>query len=395
MTHIRIKLESLLRASHDVSFEENIICGFFAIQDRDGLELIEQIHNNEIEDTRSNLVSTVSDPIIGDTVQYEIRLFDTGNDYASYQNFISQRFRLVIENKHLAEEYTIYEDFYEQINGNPSLIDALELIAKFIKCFSSKFYFHNERIIIFSKTHCEIPLQNKQYQNYLAIAKTLHTESNERQSIIDFINWLNVSINTNDEFTESMSVHQTERYTIVGSEIIDSLSNHDKNERIFLLLKNIENIFQLSISKYHLYLDDFKYSKFTEKLTKHADEFLVKVNKTITDIQTQILAIPLAVTVIASINRNNDINLYIYSSFIFYLMMVFYATCQQAFNLIHIEDQIKSFKTLTALPEGLQKKWDEEINPIKKKIFWHKIYFIFVSISISVLCYYCLIKIFN
>ena len=356
MTHIRIKLESLLRASHDVSFEENIICGFFAIQDRDGLELIEQIHNNEIEDTRSNLVSTVSDPIIGDTVQYEIRLFDTGNDYASYQNFISQRFRLVIENKHLAEEYTIYEDFYEQINGNPSLIDALELIAKFIKCFSSKFYFHNERIIIFSKTHCEIPLQNKQYQNYLAIAKTLHTESNERQSIIDFINWLNVSINTNDEFTESMSVHQTERYTIVGSEIIDSLSNHDKNERIFLLLKNIENIFQLSISKYHLYLDDFKYSKFTEKLTKHADEFLVKVNKTITDIQTQILAIPLAVTVIASINRNNDINLYIYSSFIFYLMMVFYATCQQAFNLIHIEDQIKSFKTLTALPEGLQKK---------------------------------------
>ncbi|MDV4339042.1 hypothetical protein MSG81_03110 [Acinetobacter baumannii] len=140
-------------------------------------------------------------------------------------------------------------------------------------------------------------------------------------------------------------------------------------------------------------MDDFKYSKFIEKINKYADEFLVKVNKVITDLQTQVLAIPLAVAAITAFKETDKINDFIYAGFLIYLAMVFYASCQQAYNLKHIEIQIKQFDSIAKLPKDLSFKWEEEILPVNKKILWHKAYLVAISIFIGVLAGICIINI--
>ncbi|MDC5672165.1 hypothetical protein OFN19_18200, partial [Acinetobacter baumannii] len=176
-------------------------------------------------------------------------------------------------------------------------------------------------------------------------------------------------------------------------EFVDHLITFDKNERVFTLLKNIDTIYQSTLSKYSLYLEDFKYSKFTDKITKYSEEFLNRVNKVISDLQSQILAIPLAISVITIFKDDNKINVYIYAGFLIYLLMVFYACCQQAYNLIHIKAQINQFNEYANLPKKLSPQWKKDIRPVKKKIFWHESFLVLVALFIGFLIGICIINI--
>lgn len=200
--------------------------------------------------------------------------------------------------------------------------------------------------------------------------------------------------NSNDEnLTKALGVHQSERYSIAASEFIDNLITLDKNERVFNLLKNIDTIYQSILSKYSLYLDDFKFSKFTDKITKYSEDFLNKVNKVITDLQSQILAIPLAISAITLFKDTDKINSYIYAGFLVYLFIVFYSSCQQAYNLAHIKIQIKQFNEVAKLPKELSTEWKKEIKPVNKKIFCHQIFLLMVSLFIGFLIGICIINI--
>jgi hypothetical protein len=73
--------------------------------------------------------------------------------------------------------------------------------------------------------------------------------------------------------------------------------------------------------------------------------------------------------------------------------MVFYSCCQQAYNLIHIKNQIKQFNEFAKLPKDLSFEWKEEIRPIKKKIMCHEFFLISVSLFVGVLIGVCIQKI--
>ncbi|WP_227515317.1 hypothetical protein [Acinetobacter baumannii] len=214
------------------------------------------------------------------------------------------------------------------------------------------------------------------------------------QSLKNFIDWLSIESSSNDQgLTNALEVHKSERYSIAASEFVDHLITFEKNERVFSLLKNIDTIYQSTLSKYSLYLEDFKYSKFTDKITKHSEEFLNRVNKVISDLQSQILAIPLAISLITVFKENEKVNVYIYAGFLIYLIMVFYACCQQAYNLIHIKAQINQFNEYANLPKDLSPEWKKEIKPVKTKIFWHESFLVLVALFIGFLIGICIINI--
>jgi hypothetical protein len=81
------------------------------------------------------------------------------------------------------------------------------------------------------------------------------------------------------------------------------------------------------------------------------------------------LAIPLAVSVITVFRTTSSVNEYIYIGFMVYLFMVLYASFQQAYNLKHIEIQIKQFNVISKLPRELAFQWTNEIEPVNNKIF--------------------------
>lgn len=385
-----MNLEILLKKSNRVSFSAERIKGFFRLQESSDVLLIKRLENGEVPH-----ISFQTDALkykVGGEISYNISLLHTGYQYASYQNYIQHSLNTTTIPPVSNGSFLIYEDFYnQQINTDfKSLIIPLNSIIFFIRCLASKYYYRDNQIIIFARTHCEIPIQPNNFNRYIELAKDYLKSEPLLESIQKFTDWLVATSEVQDEsLAKSLAVHENERYAIAASEFVDSLSSSDKNERIFSLLGNIDNIYQSTLSKYSLYLDDFKYSKFNDKIAKYADDFLVKVNKVISDLQTQILAIPLAVAALATFKPNTQLNQFIFFAFFLYSIMVFYATAQQAYNLQHIESQIKNFINDNKLPSTLDAKWFSEIRPVNKKIFWHKIYLIFVFLFISIVMWIC------
>ncbi|EIR6161525.1 hypothetical protein LXC30_003998, partial [Acinetobacter baumannii] len=390
MNQTKVRIESLLKISHDVTFDEQNIKGYACLKTEEDLALLNEFNDGLIADLSCKL--EVYRFNIGDEVNYTLSLYHTGQQFASYENFILHQMNFT-NNTILSDEYVIYEEKYKVDHGEKAISNILKLFSDFIKILSEKYFYRDNQIVLFSKTHCEISVQPRYYEKYLDLAKVYNDLSLD-QSLKNFIDWLSIESSSNDQgLTNALEVHKSERYSIAASEFVDHLITFEKNERVFSLLKNIDTIYQSTLSKYSLYLEDFKYSKFTDKITKHSEEFLNRVNKVISDLQSQILAIPLAISLITVFKENEKVNVYIYAGFLIYLIMVFYACCQQAYNLIHIKAQINQFNEYANLPKDLSPEWKKEIKPVKTKIFWHESYLVLVALFIGFLIGICIINI--
>ncbi|MFP5028601.1 hypothetical protein ACLFLG_00820 [Acinetobacter pittii] len=386
MNQTQIKLEQLLKISHTVDFNAQYIEGVVCLKEQSDCDLLQEFDDGKIADLSFN-TKAYSDFDIGDTVEYHIGLHHTGLQFASYENFIFHQLDFA-QNDPLSSEYVIYEEKYKVSKGEEPISFVLKLFADFIKILSEKYFYRDNQIILFSKTHCEININSRNSEKYIDLAK-VYKGLKLDEALKKFIDWLLVDNNSNDEgLNKALGVHQSERYSIAASEFVDHLITVDKNERIFNLLKNIDTIYQSALSKYSLYLEDFKYSKFTDKIKKHSEEFLNRINKVISDLQSQILAIPLAISAITFFK--DRVNIYVCAGFLIYLLMVFYSCCQQAYNLIHIKNQINQFDEFAKLPKELSLEWKEEIRPIKKKILCHEIFLVLVSLFVGVLIGVCI-----
>lgn len=389
MDQKREKIEALLALSSDLKFENNSISGTVLPVTEDDVALISVFVDSTFQD---NFVYTKILPEKNESSSFRLNLIQDSKNYASYQSYIEHKFD-VSKKVNLDDMDVIYENLEQVKKGEHDYIPELILFAQFIRCLSDNYYQKNNVLIFFSKNYCEVPIQPRAADRYIELVKLYQANEILQKSLKIFLNWIMEQKVQSEETTEPLSAHKNELYVIIATEIIENLASVDKTDRIFHLIKNVENIINDTKSKYSLYLDDFKYSKFIEKINKYADEFLVKVNKVISDLQTQVLAIPLAISVITVFKTTSTVNEYIYIGFLIYLFMVLYASFQQAYNLKHIEMQIKQFNVISKLPGELASQWSIEIEPVHKKIFWHKLYLVLVSSFIGVLIGVCILNI--
>ncbi len=69
----------------------------------------------------------------------------------------------------------------------------LKLFSDFIKILSEKYFYRDNQIVLFSKTHCEISVQPRYYEKYLDLAKVYNDLSLD-QSLKNFIDWLSMAL---------------------------------------------------------------------------------------------------------------------------------------------------------------------------------------------------------
>lgn len=391
----KISLEALLKKSENVTFSAQSIKGVFRLEGISDVSLVRQFENGEIPNL--SFQTEVLNYVKGDKLPYTIALHHTGKQYASYQSYIQHSLKAV-NNFTPSENILIYEEIYNQYSNTDqkSKIEPLNSIIFFIGCLAKQYYYRDNQIIIFAKNHCEIPVQHNSFEKYLDIALSYINSDQLLDSLQKFTDWLSSSYDSTDyDLSKSLAVHENERYTIAASEFVDNLNSIDKGDRVFHILKNIDIIYQSTLSKYSLYLDDFKYSRFNDKIAKYADDFLIKVNKTISELQTQILAIPLSVAILGTLKPDTKLNQFIFLAFLIYSIMVFYATAQQTYNLNLISSQIKNFISDNKIPDSLSGKWNTEITPIENKIFWHRVYLICVFLFVDLVIWLCTYKLTN
>ena len=388
MIQKREKIEALLALSTALKFENNSISGTVAPVTEADVALIKIFIDETFgDDFKFDKII----PRENEASPFRLNLRQDSCNYSTYQSYIEHKFD-VSKKVNLNDTDVIYENLDNMRRNQADYIPELKLFAQFIGALSDNYYQKNNVLIFFSKNYCEVPVQPRAVEKYIELVKLYKTNDNLKKSLKNFLDWITEQ-KTQSETAEPLSAHKNELYVIIATEIIENLASVDKNDRVFHLIKNVENIINDTKSKYSLYLDDFKYSKFIEKINKYADEFLVKINKVIADLQTQVLAIPLAISVITVFKTTSAVNEYIFLGFLVYLFMVLYASFQQAYNLKHIEIQIQQFNEISKLPRELASKWNSEIEPVNKKIFWHKFYLVAVSFFIGFLIGVCILNI--
>lgn len=390
MNHEEItnSIKEFLSESQNVVFKEQYITGEFYFQKQEQLNLVNSvIEGDSVIIKGAAFHPTNNEPInIGSTLKYQLIVKSTGYHFASYQSY----FKHTLTNKDInLSSAVLYEDYYlHSTDSNNSIKQPIiNRIIEFIRCLENKFYFNDkEQLVIFAKTYCEIPLMPQRYDEYLNIVDIFEKQSQQFNALKKMIDWLHANstnITVDEAVKNSLLVHETERYSIIGGEIYDLvITIEDKTERIFKLLKNIENLYQSVLQKYSLYLDDFKYSKFNEKVVKFTNEFLEKINKNVSDLQTQVLALPLASAFLATFKPNTTLNWVVFLAFLVYCLMVLYSSMQQAYNLVILEKQINNFPTENKIPDSLIDKWKTEIKSVRNKIFFQKVYFVVIEILI-------------
>ncbi|RYY01593.1 MAG: hypothetical protein EOO53_17470 [Gammaproteobacteria bacterium] len=171
----------------------------------------------------------------------------------------------------------------------------------------------------------------------------IHLTSNYNQA--DLKSLENLS-SFNDDFISS-TAHKEQKTTIIKT-AVNSLFNKENTINFSEILNRFEEFFSQINSSYQLYVSEFSFAKIKAEVEKEKLEFITKLNKVFSDIQSQLLAIPAALILIGSqmeVNTNWSIkNVLIWlGALIFSLLMNLLIRNQRhTLNAIKIEiDQQK------------------------------------------------------
>ncbi|WP_223450317.1 MULTISPECIES: hypothetical protein [unclassified Pseudomonas] len=110
---------------------------------------------------------------------------------------------------------------------------------------------------------------------------------------------LNPSLNEEDIkglelFLEDADKHKNQRHSIIKASLQESVGGGAANEMFELLLKKFSEFARSVEHGYALYVSEFSYEKILEDATKAKLDFHIRINKLISEMQNQLLAIPAA-----------------------------------------------------------------------------------------------------
>ncbi len=121
----------------------------------------------------------------------------------------------------------------------------------------------------------------------------LHLTSENIQGIdIESIEELNKCI---DDTT-----HKDQKLQILSEAIIELISPVKINERLSYLVSNVKEIVKRVNGGYQIFVSSFSYNKIRNEVLIAQAEYVSKIHKTFTDIQGQVLGIPIAAFLVAS-----------------------------------------------------------------------------------------------
>lgn len=381
MNPMQTKIARLIQSSEQLAFDSsNTIKGTFVVENSDEFDFIKRFRGGDYTKF-ATFVDNEPTLNVGDTINYILTIRKVDRQFSSYQSYIES---CLLGTDLGSNDVLIYESLCIT-PSNENLLNTINLIVNFIHTLKSIYYSNGSQIVIFGKTHCEISIKPRESERYLNLAQNY--DVNKKKSLEKLCSWLTSKVDTtNDDLKNKLLIHETQRHAILATEIIDNLGLESKGDRIFNILNNIDSIYQSSMSKYSLYLDDFKFSKFNDKIAEYAEKLLEKANDIITSLQTQVLAIPLAVALISISKATTKFNAFSIGSFLIYALMVLYATFQQGYNLYNLNRKINEFVQENKIPSSLQPKWEKEIKPVKFKMKLHIFYLIFlVSILLLII----------
>lgn len=104
------------------------------------------------------------------------------------------------------------------------------------------------------------------------------------------------------EFEKSFTdgVHRDQRRTIFKNILLDELKTIHPDQRFEIIIQRFSEIQRRFVDNYQLYVSEFSFDKVLKEVSDKRLEYVLKLNKNFSDIQNQILAVPIAALLAAS-----------------------------------------------------------------------------------------------
>jgi hypothetical protein len=279
---------SVRKALADARFSGGQIAGTLCLSEQNIAFLKELVTNDAAESTatiegRTVHIEDLIEPNLTTRVAvalYPRNLVKCGYDY--FEEFVQ-----VIERHPVTapvHEFYIHEFEFFSHSTRPQIVEHYYAVQQFIRILRSSADYWDDRpptgcVILFHKQKLEVPI------------KYLRLDLRQLDGLIEFS-------------AELESAHDRDQRLMLMKIVFAEAVMEIAQDRFRFLLENWLALKQKFVQAYNLYLANFSWEKVRTEVDKEKIEFVKKLNATVTDIQTKLVAIPAAFFLIAAQLRN-------------------------------------------------------------------------------------------
>ncbi|WP_434352631.1 hypothetical protein VH441_05270 [Psychrobacter sp. HD31] len=334
----------------------------YKVNNTSDLKLINNILNSDnFENSQIEVIE--GEPSLQKTIKLRIGQpnLALGILYKTFDEFLIGDFQK-IHNSHYSEKPFFIQDidYFSVENKKNEEIESYQTIKKLFYCLEKMSSYSdklNKKLIFFSKNviNLNYSISTTNISDFKLLLKSLTKQ--QKETIDKFCIWFE---------DQNSATHISEKKSIL-SQVLLNFRNDSTEINLTAVVEDIEYIFKSIKGQYELYIENFKYDKYVQKLEEKSDKFIEHVNTSISKVITQILGLPIAVAISAVLKgtqQNN--NWIIYCLVIIYALICFFALNAQKATLDHIKKSVKEYSD--KLPQYFNESWNKEEKHINNLI---------------------------
>lgn len=184
--------------------------------------------------------------------------------------------------------------------------------------------------------------------------------------------------------------HAAQRHQIGATAVCELLASLNREKRFAELLQHVDELNQRFVDGYRLFASSFSYEKLRDEAQALRIEFSGRIHKTISDIQGQLLGIPISTVVVATQFKPIGVTPWqlwingavLVGAVIFFLLMLL-SVWNQMQTLGVLESEIDRHEN--ALREehaDIAERLDGVFTGLRNRAFWHRV----ALIGVTILC---------
>lgn len=183
-------------------------------------------------------------------------------------------------------------------------------------------------------------------------------------------------------------VHREQRLGILGEAVTALVAGQSEPSRFLYLLQNVDELNKRVTEGYRLFASSFSYSKIRGEIEKAQAEYVGRVHKTFSDIQGQLLGLPVSAIVVATqlktataCGQETIANVAILCGAWLFVALLIASCGNQWLTLGSIAREIKDQKVkLNSEFSEVRYLFADSFDAIENRIGWHRLVLVVISL---------------
>ena len=175
-------------------------------------------------------------------------------------------------------------------------------------------------------------------------------------------------------------VHAEQRLGILANAVVELVSSQSIAGRFHYLMQNVDELVRRVNEGYRLFASSFSYSKIRSEVEKTQSEYVARIHKTFSDIQGQLLGLPVASVVVATQLKASAAcgpellaNVAVVCGACLFATLLIASCVNQWMTLDAISSELKGQRLrLNAEFSELKDLFTGSFDALRRRIMWHK-----------------------